>query len=64
MYKKKISAEKSSFYTDKLNKYDTYFKEAFKLAFSQIDKNRNKKLPDGYDDNMSYLFADFFKDKV
>ena len=34
LYKKKLSAAKSSFYTDKLNNYGTSSKEAFKLAFS------------------------------
>ena len=42
LYKKKLSAARSSFYTDKLNKYGTSTKEAFKLAFSLIGKNRNK----------------------
>ena len=60
LYKKKLSAAKSSFYTDKLNKYGTSSKEAFKLAFSLIGKNRNKKLPD---DNLCSLFADFLKIK-
>ena len=64
MYKKKLSAAKSSFYTDKLNKYGTSSKESFKLAFSLIVKNRNKKLPDGSDDNLYSLFADFLKNKV
>ena len=64
MYKKKVSAEKSSFYIDKLNKYGTSSKEAFKLAFSLIGKHRNKKLSDGSDDNLCYLFADFFQNKV
>ena len=64
MYKKKLSAAKSSFYTDKLNNYGTSSKEAFKLSFSLIGKNRNKKLPDGSYDNLCSLFADFFQNKV
>ena len=64
VYKKKLSAAKSSFYTDKLNKYGTSSKEAFKLAFSLIGKNCNKKLPDVSDDNRCSLFADFFQNKV
>ena len=42
LYKNKLSAAKSSFYTDKLNKYGTSSKEAFKLAFALIGINRNK----------------------
>ena len=64
LYKKKLSAARSSFYTDKLNKYGTSTKEAFKLAFSLIGKNRNKNLPDGSDDNLCSLFANFFQNKV
>ena len=64
MYKNKLSAAKSSFYTDKLNKYGNYSKESFRLAFSLIGKNWNKKLTDGSDDNLCSLFADFFQNKV
>ena len=66
MYKKKLSAAKSSFYTDKLNKYGTSSKKSFKLAFSLIGKNRNKKLANGFDDNynLCLLFANFFQNKV
>ena len=64
MYKNKLLAAKSSFYTDKLNKYGTSSKEAFKLAFSLIGKNMNKKLPNISDDNMCSLFADIFQNKV
>ena len=60
LYKKKLSAAKSSYYTDKLNKYGTSSKEAFSL----IGKNRNKKLPYGSDDNLCSLYADFFQNKV
>ena len=64
LYKKKLSAAKSSLYTDQLNKYRTSSKEDFKLAFCLIGKNRNKKLPDGSDDNFCSLFDDFFQNKV
>ena len=64
MYGKKLSAAKSSFYTDKLNKYHTSSKEAFKLSFYIIGKTRNQKLLDGSDDNLCSLFSDFFQNKV
>ena len=51
----KLSAAKSSFYIDKLNKYCTSSKEAFKLDFSLIGKNRNKKLLVGSDDNLFFI---------
>ena len=63
LYKKRLSAAKSSFYIDKLNKYGTSSKETFKLAFSLFGKNRNKKLPDCSDDNLCSLFADSFQNK-
>ena len=39
-------------------------KKLFKLACSLIGKNRNIKLPDGSDDNLCSLIADFFQNKV
>ena len=64
LYRKKLPAAKSSFYTDTLNKYVHSSKDNFKLAFSLIGKTRYTKLPDGSNDNISSLFANFFQNKV